>query len=145
MKNKPLSKIKNAVFIITLCLLLAACNQQTKVPMAEPPKEDLIFYLMHGLNEAVIQDGFSPPVVARIYAYCNLAAFEAQNSGTPEMGKYRDVLNGYNPEFPNVELKEINQDYVTYEAFCGVAREVVYRDFIIDTLYKTTPEIYFAL
>ncbi len=99
---------------------------------------------MHGLNEAVIQDGFSPPVAARIYSYCNLAAYEAQSSGTGTMGKYREILNGYNPSFPSVDLKEINSDYVTYQAFCDVAREVVYRDFIIDTLYKTTSEIYFA-
>lgn len=85
------------------------------------------------LDKAVIRDGFSPPVAARIYAYCNLIYFNFINrQGTiptyipPKLNELKASLQSNGP------LKEV----YAAEAFYIIGKKLVYTDTILDNEYK---------
>ncbi|MBN4062030.1 vanadium-dependent haloperoxidase [Bacteroidales bacterium AH-315-I05] len=94
-------------------------------------------HLIHELNdfltEAIIQDGFTPPVASRIYAYSNIAAYECiildSDEKKPLAGQLNALKNLPKPE------QELGYDFriSMVEAFTKVAKQLVYRDHIIDS------------
>ena len=113
--------------------MLFLCNGCGSKKTEKPFQNHLIDYLNIALNEAVIQDGFSPPVASRIYAYCNLAAYEAYNLNQQKKIN-SDILNDYESINKDTILKDFNAPLAMHIAFCEVAYEMVYRDFIIDRI-----------
>ncbi|MGN6179421.1 MAG: hypothetical protein ACTHNW_09580, partial [Mucilaginibacter sp.] len=47
------------------------------------------------LTKVIIYDVFSPPVASRIYAYTNLAEYEAQRFADPKYCSLTDQLKGF--------------------------------------------------
>ncbi|HXH17659.1 MAG TPA: hypothetical protein VNJ07_01145, partial [Chitinophagales bacterium] len=112
-----------------LFLLLAGCKEKHPQQTAHP---DIIHRLNLTLMEAVVQDGFSPPVSSRVYAYPNIAAYEAVIHGDTNFISYAEQLNGLS-ELPQPEpRRRYSREVVMVKSFCDVARAMVYRDFILD-------------
>lgn len=124
------------MILILLIVFLAGCKTDKHDSTPSPFDKHLIDHLNEELNEAVIQDGFSPPVASRIYSYCNLAAYEAYYIGKQKTINTNELLIDYAPEFSGLKTKNFDPLLSMYIAFCEVAYEVVYRDFIIDELVK---------
>ena len=93
---------------------------------------DLIHQLNLHLLEAIVQDGFTPPVASRIYAYPNIAAYEVlaqQDSSFKTLsGQIHDFQLQIATQNPNSFYKEVTM----VKAFCEVAVHLVYRDYLIE-------------
>ena len=126
--------IKLARLIALPTLFLWICTGtgcKTKTPMKKFYQESLIGFLNKNLNEAIIQDGFSPPVASRIYAYVNLAAYEGYFHGSRDRLQLNGVLNGFEPNYLLPET-DTDPELVMFTAFYSTAMELVYRDFIVE-------------
>lgn len=74
-------KARSIVFsVITLCLWVASGCQKPATPAeynARTANPELYNKCLDKLTQVIIHDIFSPPVASRIYAYANLAGYEA--------------------------------------------------------------------
>jgi len=124
------------VVVIAAFLLLAGCQENPAPQVTEAPPEPGDAYLIHFLNdqltEAIVQDGFPPPVAARAYAYPNVAAYEAVALADDRFASMTGQLNGLTP-LPQPEAGQAyNWRLVMIEAFTAVAKERVYRNHIVE-------------
>lgn len=135
-----LSALRTFVIVVMFSSILAGCNNSSQEKERYYPTT-LIAFLNSNLNEAIIQDGFSPPVASRIYAYVNLAAYEGYFYNSTKRLKLSGVLNGFEPHYkkPN---SEIDPEFVMFTAFSHTALELVYRDFIVEQKILTHRSFY---
>ena len=82
------------IFLGSLFILLGGCKE-----VYTPVVWDKHFQLLQGewnakLTEIIIEDIFTPPVASRIYAYANIAAYEAIQAGSPSYMSLAGQLNG---------------------------------------------------
>ena len=73
----------NLILVFVLCLFTASCKKNAS-PEAYNAKANDPQYLHNAeekMTEVIVHDIFSPPVAARIYAYANIAAYEALVAG----------------------------------------------------------------
>jgi membrane-associated phospholipid phosphatase len=124
--------------IIGFLFIHTGCD---KVLTEQKTENSLIDFLNDFLNEALIQDGFSPPVASKIYAYCNLAAFEAYQISDSNKIDFSSFINEYNLQFEPPKEK-VNKELVIISAFCHIAKDQVYRDFIIDSLFAESVQLF---
>ena len=89
-----------------------------------------------------MQDGFNPCISSRIYAYTNLAAYEAYHFNEPKKLKLNAFLNEFSPSYDFPENKEIDQNFAMFTAFYQTAYNFVYRDFIIDSFIVVHKEYF---
>ncbi len=116
--------MKKWIYLITLSVALAACHEGGKTTEAgyAGQQHDCV----EALTKVIVHDILPPPVANRMYAYCNIAYYEALR------GKYRntpslfDSLHGFMP----VTLPDSNStcDYglSALTAFMQVARALVF-------------------
>ena len=80
------------------------------------------------LEEVIVYDIFSPPVASRIYAYANLAAYEALAPGIPQYQSLTGTLNGLeNISQPQPEL-EYNYHLASLQAFLEVGKSLIFSE-----------------
>lgn len=92
----------------------------------------IIKRLNWALTEALLQDGFAPPVASRAFAYSNIAAYEAllpADSTRISLGGQLNDLNTLPTPHPNVRIDATISMVV---AFRDAANSIVYRDHIIN-------------
>ncbi len=121
--------------------LVLSCHHAHK----EPDKffhTRLIDFLNDNLNEAIIQDGFSPPVSSRIYAYVNLAAYEAYHYNHPDKLELDGVLNDFHPDYNFSSEQKIDEEFAAFTAFYQTAYGLVYRDYLVDSLIVSQKKYY---
>lgn len=120
-------------YVILLIVLLAvtACNNGSgKVTSNNEP---VLFKLQDALSDAIVHDGFSPPVASRIYAYTAITLYEAARINNDTLPSFSGKLNGFNLNLTTPKEK-INNRVVMVTAFSKVATEMVYRDYVIDSV-----------
>ncbi|MCS6904290.1 MAG: vanadium-dependent haloperoxidase [Bacteroidia bacterium] len=100
------------------------------------------------LTEVILQDGFTPPVASRIYVYPNVAAYEALVAFNKEWVSLAGQLKGLSGlPVPSAGVN-YHPGIVAAVAFAETAKELVWRDYLIDelktahlnTLRKETPD-----
>lgn len=91
------------------------------------------------LTKVIIYDVFSPPVASRIYAYTNLAEYEAQRFADPKYCSLTDQLKGFGPMPQPEKGKSYNYTLAATKAFFTVAHSVT---FSVDTLKAYENKIY---
>ncbi|HWB63820.1 MAG TPA: vanadium-dependent haloperoxidase [Chitinophagales bacterium] len=128
------------VAVFGIAITLASCNNK-KPPL--PPDEGLVQRLNATLTEAIVHDGFPPPVASRIYAYCHVAGYESVYYTDSSLRSLSGQLNGLslNEEAPE-QLKKLNRDVVLVTAFCNTAVDFVYRDFILEQFRDSMLKVY---
>lgn len=121
---------------LILSVLLFAVNKLSLAANADTANANIVHTLVEQLSEVIIQDGFNPPQASRIYAYCNIAAYEALINTSTDYSSLGKQLNGLG-ELPKPDAK-LNYDfrYSAVVAFSKVARALVYRGFVIDASEK---------
>lgn len=123
--------MKKFLFIVS-AWILASCNVGTtsyKYTNAQ---------LLEACTEAIIQDGFSPPVASRINAYSFLAAylaFEISDSLPNLSNKLLDFT--WEDDILPINKTLYEAHIASTHAFNYVVKDMVYRDFIIDTILHT--------
>ena len=129
---------KKLVLICVLVLSLSSCDRPMQPSESLKPWDSaMVMHLLNSqLTEAVVQDGFSPPVASRIYAYTNIAAYETL-VGSGDSSK----LPSLSGKFPGLELPLPKENAGSFDsrvavvsAFHDVAVEMVYRDYLIDSV-----------
>lgn len=123
------------LFTTLITLVLFSCKHSTggKVENLNlPTTSDLLVELNRGLTKVVSEDLFPPPVAARIYAYSNIAAYEAICPADTSYHSMEGTLNGYQA----IEPTESNMAYqmALITSYTKVASQLVYREFLVDTL-----------
>jgi hypothetical protein len=131
---KPASLV--ILFLIISCFFSCRTGTSKHPQTTYTDSPDIIHQLNIELTEAILQDGFSPPVASRIYAYANIAAYEAIRNADSNFVSLKGQLNGLQ-ELPAVETNK-NYDFTVsmIEAFCEVGSYTVYRGYILDDIKK---------
>jgi len=101
---------------------------------ANEKRADLIHHLNHTLIKVVSEDLFPPPVAGRIYAYTNVAAYEAVRPLKDGFPSLSGRLNGLT-EVPSSD-DQLYWEIAMVKSYCEVAKHLVYRDFMIDSTYQ---------
>ncbi len=95
------------LFFIALLVLLFGCTQKKAVQINE---QYLQFSCIDNLNEVIVYDIYSPPVASRIYAYCNLAYYEAIWYSSKSSSSIIASLQNFDEAIPP-KLSEVGIDY----------------------------------
>lgn len=128
-------------------VLLNACKPKTKPEEynAKASDPELYHKSVELLTEVIIHDIFKPPVASRIYAYSNLAGYEAMLNGYPKYQSLSGQLNGFG-ESPKPEA---GQEYcfplASTRAFLKVARTLTFSGNFFDDYEKTFYKKYEAM
>ena len=135
---------RKPIFGLVLILLTFSCkqNEAYKKQLEDP---ELFLATAKKLTDVIVYDIFSPPVASRIYAYPNVAAYEAMRPAYPE--KYislADQLNGLRP-LQVIKDEEINYHLASIHAFLVVSKALIfseekieaYREQLYDELIKS--------
>ncbi len=134
---------------IVIVFLLSACNQNTKQPtvvskLTQDSTSVLLRSLNDNLTESIVDDGFSPPVASRIYAYTNITFYETIRFLNPELNSFTGKFNGLsNLPSPDSSLS-IDFRVAGIEAFSKIAAELVYRDNLIANKKNQLQSLYFS-
>jgi hypothetical protein len=118
--------------IALIGLLIAGCG-------GSPGKKELDKYFdqhliecNRNLTRVVITDVLTPPVCSRVYAYANIAAYEALAAGK---NSYAGKLNGLNKvPLPDGKLEGYYLPLSSIIAFCTVAKKVVFNTDAVQTM-----------
>ncbi|MFN8288203.1 MAG: vanadium-dependent haloperoxidase [Chitinophagales bacterium] len=139
-----MSILSKQVLLIVLLFLnlffLHSCNSRTYVQI--PNDAALLHLLNERLTNVITQDGFSPPVASRIYAYSNVTSYQifcANTQGYPQLsGRLHGLSNLSRPS----SFTKIDKRIVLIYAFSNVANSIVYRDSILTNLRDSLLMIY---
>lgn len=115
--------------LIMVAFTAVACNVD---PKESVNNDNLIHDLNNGLIKVVSEDLFTPPVASRIYAYVNLAAHEAVAPAVESAPSLLPFLHGIEALEPPTEDYDVASAVIT--AYTSMAKAVVYRGFLVDTL-----------
>ena len=112
-KEKSISKMKKIPYIsCILIIVLFGCKQKTdEVRLAAFCKNQLTQW-NRKLTRVIITDIFTPPVCSRIYAYCNIAAYEAMRGADTGYKTYAGILH---------DLTEVPQVSSANKCFYSIA------------------------
>lgn len=129
--------MKNILF--GCLILIASCKNRGPLPTETEQANDF-HACQNKLSEVIIYDIFTPPVAARIYAYSNLAAYEAMNTGQPTFSK---KINGFEAiPLPQKAGENIDPTLAGLKAFLTVARSMTFSTQYFDDFEKTLFEKY---
>ncbi len=129
------------LILAALAALLAACQPDPDKTANYSPEEaarqhaGLIHELNKGLIGVVSEDLFPPPVASRIYAYTNIAAYEAARHLQPGYRTLAGQLNGLEP-LPEPMGEGLYWEVAMLKSFYETAKNLVYRDFMMDSLFQ---------
>lgn len=101
--------------------------------LPQPPPAKTLHHAQLQLTASIVDDVFSPPVAARIYAYASLAAYEAlSNTADGPLPSLSELLNGYGSA-PAPDAQILDHGTAALEAFYTVARALVFTEDILRT------------
>jgi PAP2 superfamily len=84
-------------FVFIWCIIPAGCRQKTDQKKLDVFCENQLSQWNRNLTIVIITDIFSPPVCSRIYAYCNIAAYEVVRGMDSSYKTYAGILHGLSP------------------------------------------------
>jgi hypothetical protein len=135
--NKKSSLMVRLLGILAL-LSMIACSAPKKKMLFE--KEEVQHYCVQQLTNVIVYDIFSPPVASRIYAYSNLAFYEALKSGYPNAPSISSQCKGFGA-MPSTNTNE-TYDYrlSAATAFLKVSEALVFSKDSIRNAMKSMHE-----
>lgn len=125
-------------FSILMLFFVFACQRPNKINSVKIDNNDLQNYCENKLTEIVVHNIFSPPVASRVYAYSNLAYYEALKFKSNKSVSLADSMKGFDkmPE-PN-KGKKYDFNLSAVQAFFIVAKQLTFSK---DSLSKSQDEI----
>ena len=119
----------------TMFLLLTACGHKKNVIN----ETNVLHANEETLTKVIIYDVFTPPVASRIYAYTNLASYEAIRFANPKYNSLTVQLKGFGAMPQPHKGKRYNYTLAATKAFFIVAHKLT---FSVDTLQDYEDKIY---
>lgn len=100
------------------------------------------------LTEIQVHDIFSPPVASRIYAYSNIAAYEALQQGDSRYKSLAGQVSGLEPVPQPEDTTDLNFQVASIVAFYDIGKRLIFsedriitfRDSIFNSWEKKNPE-----
>jgi hypothetical protein len=114
------------VFVFTIFMALIGCKQKTNEAGLKEFCKNQLQHCNNNLTKVLITDVFSPPVCSRIYAYCNIAAYEALRPLDKKYPSYTGLLNGLQPVPQPLLNKEYCYPIASVIALTTVAQKLVF-------------------
>src|SRR5688500_12114705 len=131
-------KKSTILLLLTITVLFSCKNRSAK--NNDQVKASLLIECNNNLSEAIITDIFTPPVASRIYAYSNIAAYEALVNFYPSSKPLSGRLNKL-AELPKPDKeKEYDIEITALAAFSAVAKKLVFSEYIIEDFRKVKHE-----
>lgn len=133
--------IKKFTFLLFILSLLSGCADRP-VPIMISAAD---YHVAQDRVTAIqVHDIFSPPVASRIYAYCNIAAYEAMLDGKGTYKSLAHQLKDLEPMPTPKDTTGLNRRLASLVAFYDVAKQLIFsEDRIIlfrDSLYNNWEE-----
>lgn len=114
------------LFCIVAVIVFASCKQAAPASLENLPDHKLSEWNKK-LTDIIITDVFTPPVCSRIYAYCNVAAYEALVPSNTRYTSFAGKLNGLRPMSDAPEgLDSSYYPISAVVAFTTVAQKLVF-------------------
>src|SRR5688572_21718398 len=82
------------IIVFVLVFSFAGCNNKSAKVILEEFSGNKLPEWNKQLTDIIITDVFTPPVSSRIYAYCNIASYEALVAAYPYYSSFAGKLNG---------------------------------------------------
>ena len=137
-----LQKNKIIFFAASVCiatLLFTGCTQQRKNAILKGDK--LQHFLVGKLTDAIIYDIYSPPVASRLYAYTNLAYYEAIRPAYSSRS-ITNQLKGFQYLKNEPAAKNFDPELAGITAFITVAKKLIFSKDSIISIEKFLLEDY---
>lgn len=112
--------MKKLIFYIILFSTFSNCNTKQK-DTATINESYLQENCLEKLNEVIVHDIYSPPVASRIYAYCNLAFYEAIKYSSPNSTSITNKMKLYS-RMPTTIDTTLNFSLSAVSAFFSTAK-----------------------
>lgn len=126
------------VFVPAIFLLFVLSSCKQKKNNLSVDTNTLQHQCVHRLTDIIVYDIFSPPVASRIYAYGNLAYYEALHWKDSESRSITALLKGFDPMPRPEKNKQYDYTLAAVKSFFRVAKALTFSK---DSLIKT--ETYF--
>lgn len=124
MNSALIRLILTCLLIAELLMVVSGCHRKHRFSAAD---ESLFLHnAQTELTDVIVYDIFAPPNASRIYAYSSLAAYEAikyEKSGYPSI---TSKLKGFSNMPQPASDKQINFPLASLQAFCEVAKKLVF-------------------
>jgi hypothetical protein len=118
--------MKYMLCLFTFISLFTACQEESSLKSLAQLTETQTQDWNKILTDAIMEDVFTPPVASRIYAYCNIAAYEVVQQQDNSYVSLGQQLNGL-PALPEpANFDEIWLPVASAIAFSTVAKEMVH-------------------
>ena len=91
-RNSIISQLLIALITLVLWTGCDSSNPNWKVDSEQP---EFLHRSLKQITDVIVHDIFSPPVASRIYAYSNIAAYEALAPGNDEYNSLAGQLTGF--------------------------------------------------
>lgn len=142
-----MKKLSFLAVVLVVALFVQSCRQTTTPEVYNITASDpeILHNLGEHLTDVIIHDIFKPPVASRIYAYANLAAYEALVPGHPEYRSLGGQLNGFEATPQPQPAKEYCFPLASAKAFSIVGRTLTFSGDMWDTYDKDFIKKYEAM
>ncbi|MCW3089510.1 MAG: Vanadium-dependent haloperoxidase [Ferruginibacter sp.] len=117
--------MRNILLAISICCL-TGCVSKINQKMLDDFGENKLTVWNKKLTRVIITDVFSPPVCSRIYAYCNIAAYEVLVLSDSSRVSFAGKLNGLTGLPKPANIDQINFRVASIIAFTTVAQKLVF-------------------
>ena len=126
-------KKRTALFLsVFILVLLFSCNQKKQSLTID--LNNLEHTCVHRLTDIIVYDIFTPPVASRIYAYCNLAYYEALRFKDNKNISIIKKLKGFEPVPEPEKNKKYDYSLAAVKSFFKVAKALTFsKDSLIMT------------
>lgn len=126
--------------VLLIIFFFSDCSTDThKVDHKLLTNENLLHRNIKQITEVIVHDVFSPPVASRIYAYSNLASYEAIRFARPGYVSIATQLHGFGPLPEPEKGKSYNFLLAATKAAFTVAEKIT---FSADTLANYQANVY---
>lgn len=128
------------MILYSFCIFLfSACSDVHKADSKLLTDTDLLHRNIKQITEVIVHDVFSPPVASRIYAYTNLASYEAVRFARPGYASIASQLKGFEQLPVPQKGKSYNYLLAATKAAFTVAEKIT---FSADTLANYQTNLY---
>ena len=138
-------KKSNTIFFFFICILIVfACNRKKSTLRLD--FDNLQNKCVNRLTDVIVYDIFNPPVASRIYAYSNLAYYEAIRFKSKTSPSIVAKMNGFDTMPSPSSGKEYNYNLSAIKAFFKVGKALTFsKDTLKQTEEKLLAEFYDTL
>lgn len=128
-----MKKLLIPIVLSLFCFLFfPGCEHSNPNWVAESDQPDLLHRSLKKITDVIVHDIFSPPVASRIYAYSNIAAYEALAAGNEEYQSLAGQLRDLSPVPQPVAGQEYCYPLAATKAMLRVGKALIFSEDMID-------------